>query len=253
MPKKQIWVFSFLAVLVFAFSFANTGCGIFSQPQETKPFFTDPLVKISQTASADFTVRLADEANLLEPDVFSPGTQVYMGYWSYYPNRASLIRVIDSINSAAGAGRAIWDEGVSTSASGQFPSYIRMNDEFWYERANAVEGTVALTIEGVTYTYTDPYPVTFAQADTIWGQYSQRYAEMASRIRSHTGITPEALCFVQNARSNRIFYSYELPILVSLEAAGDVRVFFALTSEADWTNPADWIEGTGNAPVPVTP
>lgn len=165
MPKKQIWVFSFLAVLVFAFSFANTGCGIFSQPQETKPFFTDPLVKISQTASADFTVRLADEANLLEPDVFSPGTQVYMGYWSYYPNRASLIRVIDSINSAAGAGRAIWDEGVSTSASGQFPSYIRMNDEFWYERANAVEGTVALTIEGVTYTYTDPYPVTFAQAD----------------------------------------------------------------------------------------
>ncbi len=253
MLKKQFLRRTFLAALIFTLSSVNTGCGLFSQPQETKPFFTDPLVKISQTASADFMGRLADEANLLEPAVFSPGTQVYMGYWSYYPNRASLIRVIDSINSTAGAGRAIWDEGVSTSASGQYPSYIRMNDEFWYERANAVDGTVTLTIEGVTYTYTDPHPVTFAQADTIWGQYSQRYAEMASRIRSSTGITPEALCFVQNARANRIFYSYELPILVSLEAAGDVRVFFALTSEADWTNPADWIEGTGNAPVPVTP
>lgn len=253
MSKKKFSALIFPVIAFCILSFINIGCGIFSPSQETKPFFTDPLVKISQTASPDFIDRLADEANLLEPAVFSPGTQVYMGYWSYYPNRASLIRVIDSINSAAGTRRAIWDEGVTTSASQQFPSYIRMNDEFWYERGNAVSDVVTITIEGVTRTYTDPYPTTFQQADTIWGQYSQRYAEMAALIRSHTGITPEALCFVQNARSNRIFYSYELPKLISLEASGDVKVFFAVTSEADWDDPADWVEGTGNAPTPVAP
>jgi len=253
MIKERSRFFIFFVVFVCAFSFINTGCGNLFRSQATKPFFTDPLVKISQTASTDLMGRLAYEANLLDPAVFRPGTQVYMGYWSYYPNRASLIRVLDSINAASGTSRGIWDEGVTTSASKQYPSYIQMNDEFWYERGNAVSGIVTLTIEGVTYTYTDPYPTTFQQADTIWGQYSQRYAEMAALIRSHTGITPEALCFVQNARSNRIFYSYELPKLVSLEATGDIRVFFALTSEAEWNDPADWIEGTSNAPVPVAP
>lgn len=253
MSKKRSWLFSFFVVFVCSFSFINTGCGTLFQTQATKPFFTDPSVKISQTASADFTDRLAFEAGALEPAIFNPGTKVYMGYWSYYPNRASLIRVLDSINAAAGTGRGIWDEGVTTSASKQYPSYIQMNDEFWYERGNAVSGVVTITIEGITHTYTDPYPTTFQQADTIWGQYSQRYAEMASYIRRQTGITPEALCFVQNARSNRVFYSYELPKLVSLEATGDVRVFFALTSEAEWDDPSDWVEGTGNAPTPVAP
>ncbi|MFA5104499.1 MAG: hypothetical protein WC527_04920 [Candidatus Margulisiibacteriota bacterium] len=253
MSKKRSWLFSLFVIFICAFSLINTGCGNLFRSQATKPFFTDPLVKISQTESADFMDRLAYEASLLEPAVLCPGTQVYMGYWSYYPNRASLIRVLDSINTASAADRAIWDEGVTTSASKQYPSYIQMNDEFWYERGNAVAGIVTLTIEGVTYTYTDPYPTTFQQADTIWGQYSQRYAEMAALIRRQTGITPEALCFVQNARSNRIFYSFELPKLVSLEATGDVRVFFAVTSEADWNNPSDWVEGTKNAPVPVAP
>ena len=196
------------------------------------------------------------EALTLDPSIFTPGTKVYMGYWSPFVNRAHLVKVLDAINSSyssSSKNKAIFDEGVTTSASSQYPSYIRTNDEFWYERGNAVGGIVTLTIEGVTYTYTDPHPVTFAQADTIWGQCSQRYADMATLIRRATGITPEAICFVQGAKSNRIFYSFELPELVSLEAKGDVKVLFAVTTEADWQKSSDWVEGTKNAPTPVAP
>ena len=247
---------SFLAFALFLLLSSSFGCGIFAPQQQTKPFFTPPVEKISLTSSPTLTLRLFCEAQALDPLVFRRGAQVYMGFWSLYPNRGYLIKVLDAVNSDTGSApynKAIWDEGAATSSSMQFPSYIRMNDEFWYERASASGGTVTLTIEGVTYTYTDPHPVTLAQADTIWGQYSQRYTDLAPLIRQATGLTPEALCFVEGAKSNRVFYTYELPQLALLETSGDIKVFFAATSEADWRTPAHWIEGTKNAPTPVAP
>ncbi len=242
-----------LALLLLPFFF---GCGVFAPGPSTKPFFTDPVEKISLTSSPSLTLSLFCEAQALDPLVFRSGTRVHMGFWSLYPNRANLARVINAINSDTGTtpyNKAIWDEGTTTAPAMQFPSYIRMNDEFWYERASASEGTVTLTIEGVTYTYTDPRPVTFAQADTIWGQYSQRYTDLAPLIRRSTGLTPEARCFVEGAKSNRVFYTYELPQLEQLETSGDIIVYFASTSEANWKTPADWVEGTKNAPTPVAP
>lgn len=93
-----------------------------------------------------------------------------MGFWSGTGNHGSLVRLLDAINAYAGNGsvqKAIWDEG--TQSSLQYPAYFEMNArEHWYERASPKDGKAV--IYGVSYA--GPYPVTFAQADAIWGAYS---------------------------------------------------------------------------------
>ncbi|MFA5112892.1 MAG: hypothetical protein WC529_01200 [Candidatus Margulisiibacteriota bacterium] len=243
MKKRAVDLF-LLAIGLFAL----VGCGQQSQPS-TGPIFTDPLVKLAELSSQDFTTKLFYEAVVLEPKLQRAGVRVSYGFWSRSPNRDNLIVLLNAINgyTSTETYRAIWDEGTTTSTAQQYPSYITMNKEYWYERAYPLsDGTVS--IEGVHYT--DPHPVTTFEADLIWGEYSQRYADMATLIRQATGITVEAWCFVQGARATRIFYAFELPELTLLEAAGDAYVHFATTYEASWLNPGQWITGTTNAPTP---
>ncbi|MHB8895060.1 MAG: hypothetical protein ACYC99_07785 [Candidatus Geothermincolia bacterium] len=215
-----------------------------------QPVWTAPEEKTKETTSPDFTRELYDEAVAYEPLLSKPGTQVSMGYWSSKGNHGSLVRVVDSINDTPATGgappqKAIWDEGATTAF--QYPSYLLMLEEHWYERATPVDGKV--TIYGKQYT--DLHPVTLDQADLIWGQYSQRYADMAKLFRKATGRPVKAWCFVQGAKANRVFYKYELPQLRTMEQSGDVQVFFAKSQDADPNKPDDWIEGAGNAPAPV--
>lgn len=214
------------------------------------PIFTDPEVKLSETAVQQFSQQLYEEAVAYEPLLAQSGTQVHMGYWSAAGNHGSLVRVLDAINSSTpmpgeSVQRAIWDEGATSSL--QYPAYVTMLEEHWYERKDAVDGIV--TIYGEQYA--DPYGVTMQIADDIWGQYSQRYADMATLIKGATGNAVHARCFVEGAKRSRIFYTYELPELRILEQAGAARVFFAKTQDAVWTNPDDWTEGTENAPEPI--
>jgi len=215
----------------------------------TQPIFTDPAVKLSQVSSQDFTALILSEAVEMEPTVNTSGAQIHMGFWSAAGNHGSLVRVLDSINATSSSAtppqRAIWDEGVSSSI--QYPQYVLMNNEFWYERASFTDGVGV--IRGITYA--DPYPVTMANANDIWGGYSQRYADMATSIQQATGNTVKVWCFVAGARRSRVFFTYEFPELQTLEAANVVQVFFAKTIDADWTVSADWDEGTQNAPTPV--
>ncbi len=217
--------------------------------QLSAPIFTDPEVKLGETSGQDFTAQLYREALQYEPLLGKPGTQVHMGYWSGAGNHGSLIRLIDSINEmplAPGESprKAIFDEGISSYYS--YPSYSRMLAEHWYERAYPVNGSV--TIFGAPHR--DPYPVTVGQADNIWGRYSQRYADMAGLIYNATKKPVKVWCYVEGARKNRIFYTYELPEIRRLEQDGMVVVYFARTKDADWTKPGDWIEGTAHAPAP---
>ncbi|MFA4874350.1 MAG: hypothetical protein WC956_02805 [bacterium] len=246
-PKRRRW-FAAASALLLAISLFAAACGGSSQQSVIAlPIFTDPVDKLMQTASPNFTQQLLNEAAAYEPLLVQSGTQVHMGYWSGPNNHGSLVRVLDSINAQPASARqkAIWDEGVQSSI--QYPAYVTMLNEHWYDRASPVNGQV--TIYGVAYT--DPHPVTFAQADDIWGQYSQRYTDMAVPVQEATGNRVKAWCFVEGARANRIFYVYELPELASLEGGGAVQVFFAKTQDADWQNPDDWIEGTANAPTPL--
>jgi hypothetical protein len=241
---KKIFFFFALALLAFS----CYGCGQQSQPS-TGPIFTDPAIKLTELSNQAFTLKIFYEAVALEPKLTQAGTRVSYGFWSRSPNRDNLIILLNAINAYTSTEtyRAIWDEGTTTSTTAQYPSYVTMNKEYWYERAYPLsDGTVS--IEGVHYT--DPHPVTTLEADLIWGAYSQRYADMAKLIRQATGMTVESWCFVQGARANRIFYAFELPELVSLEADGDVYVHFATTWEASWLNPSQWITGTTNAPTP---
>jgi hypothetical protein len=214
------------------------------------PVFPAPSDKLKETASPAFTAQLFSEAERYRPLIHTAGTQVHMGFWSGRGNHGSLVTLLDAINDLPGSASpypqvAIWDEGATSS--NQYPSYVAMLNENWYERAAAVNGTVTL----LGRKYTDPHPVTFQQADDIWGQYSQRYADMAEPIAQSTGKPVKVWCFVEGARANRIFYTYELPELRALEQKGVVRVYFATKKTANWTTASDWIEGTANAPAPV--
>ena len=189
-----------------------------------------------------------------EPLLTTPSTQMHLGFWSGPGNHGSLVRLLNSINNDINNGClatksrpncAVWDEGATSSL--QYPSYVKMLEEHWYERGNAY-GSDTVTIYGKTYK--NKLPTTFAQADEIWGQYSQRFADMARGFAQTTGLPAKAWCFVIGANPQRIFYTFEFPELEQLESEGVVIVYFAKTQDANWQNPNDWIQGTANAPTP---
>lgn len=212
------------------------------------PVFPDPSEKLSEISDPNYTKQLFVEAVAYEPLLVTPGTQVHMGFYSAKGNHGSLLRLLDSINDGPAAtanppNRAIWAQGVNGFYP--FPSWERVMDEHWYERASAVNGTVTIFGES----FQDPYPVTFAQADAIWAQYSSRFTEMAEPIAGATGRPVKAWCFVEGAKSTRIFYNYEFAVLRKLEEKGLVEVYFAKTQQSEWDNPADWLNGTVNVPI----
>jgi len=246
---KDLLLLSF-CILLLALLFS----GLFIKQEACKndattPIFTDPNEKIAELQTENFTMQLFKEAVAYEPLLNKTGTQANMGYWSGAGNHGSLVRLLDEINNyGAGQGmppeKAIWDEG--TQSSLQYPSYVLMNArEHWYERAAAGSGRA--TIYGIEYA--DPHPVTFQQADLIWGEYSRRYADMALMLKNATGRQVQVWCFVQGAKQNRVFYSFEYPRLLELQEQGVVALHFAKSQNADWRNQADWSDAPMDAPV----
>jgi len=221
------------------------------------PILTKFDVKIAVTGDIRFASVLINDAVNYEPLLLTRGTQVHMGFWSGWGNHGSLARLLDNINEGQNVGYnkkkcstdstarncAIWDEGQTTSQ--QYPSYVRMVEEHWYDRGNAGPDSWTVTIYGKIYRNINP--LTFPEADVIWGQYSQRYADMAREFHRRTGKTVKVWCFVEGARKNRIFYAYEYPELQKLEREGVVKVYCAKTQDAKWTNPNDWTDGLGSA------
>lgn len=217
---------------------------------EYKTLWTDPSVKLEEISGDDFTRKLYLEEQGFAPEITKPGTQVYIGFYSGPGNHGNLVKAIDAIGSqqstdSAPAPKVFWCEG--TSNSYQFPSYVTMLREHWYDRAYPAGGKVTIFGES----YKDPHTVTPEQADKIWGQYSQHLAKTAELIFKATGKPVIALCFVQGAKANRIFYTNEFPALKELEKKGAVRILFAKTPDADYQDPAGWTEGSGTAPPAV--
>ncbi len=215
-----------------------------------EPVFTDPAVKLKDISSSDYSLQLYKEAVSYEPLLAAKGTQVHMGFYSAKGNHGSLLLLLDAINEGPAATanpphRAIWAQGINGFYP--YPSWERIMNEHWYERAYPVNGSVIIFGKA----YTDPHPVTFEQADAVWAEYSARFAEVAEPIALATGNPVQVWCFVEGAKANRIFYSIELPALKKLEEKGLVEVHFAKTQQAAWDNPSDWISGTANVPAPA--
>jgi hypothetical protein len=221
--------------------FATQGVSAVNDPAMTTP--EDKLAELSDEA---FTHKLFDEFTALEAGLEKPGTQVHMMFWSGPGNHGNALSLVDAINSYVAkdgsVNKGVWVAGVNSSL--QNPSFITMNREAWYERAYPVDGK--LTVFGVVRP--DVTAVTPAQADTIWGLYSRRYADQAALFKEATGRPVEVWCFVLGAKAKRIFYTNEFPELERLEDEGAVNVHFARSADADWTNPSDWTEGTANHP-----
>jgi len=213
------------------------------------PVFTSPEEKLRELRDPSFTGRLYAEAVALEPQLKTPGTQVHMGFWSGRGNHGSVLRLLDIVNEGPAAtadppNRAIWNEGAN--AYYQYPSWDRILSEHWFDRSMAKNGTV--TIAGTMYP--DPFPVTYEQADAIWGEYSARYAGMAERFATATGRPVKVWCYVEGAKPGRVFARYEYPELRNLEKKGLVELYFARSVDADWERPDDWIFGSANATIP---
>lgn len=217
------------------------------------PMFSSAQAKLAKTRDPRFTASLLTNVVDYEPLFLAPGTQAHMGFWSGSGNRGNLVRLLDDIN--FGSTRcargptpncAVWDEGATTSE--QFPLYVEMLVEHWYDRGNAPAGSPVITIYGKRYYNTNS--VDFPTADRIWGQYSQRYTEMARPLYRSTGKQVKAWCFVMGAGSDRVFYTYEYPKLQELEREGVVTVYCAKNANANWRKPDDWTVGTGSAACP---
>jgi hypothetical protein len=232
-------------------SCTDGSCGIYCPPGPLLvPVFPDPEGKILDLSAPAFTRQLYGEAVAYEPLLGTPGTQVHMGFWSGPGNHGSVLRLIDDINEGPAhtsdpPNRAIWDEGVN--AYYHYPSYAQILDEHWYERAGTVNGTVQVFGKS----YPDPNPVTIAQADEIWGEYSARYTDMIGPIAEATGNPVKVWCYIQGAKADQIFYRYEFSLLQQREQEGACQVYFARDPQADWTKPGDWLNGTANAPGPA--
>jgi hypothetical protein len=213
------------------------------------PLFTPYTIKQKITAESYFTSLLLSNAQRYIPWITIPNTQAHLGFWSGDGNRGNLVRLLGSINfisptdtctTGPSTNCAIWDEGAVESE--QYPLYVEMLEEHWYDRGLATGPTVS--IYGVTYPNLNP--LSFAQADQIWGQYSQRYADMAVELSLQTGKPVNAWCFLGGAKRNRIFFTYEYPELQKLEAGGYVTVHCTYNPDANWQNPSDWSVGTSS-------
>ncbi|MBV8573798.1 MAG: hypothetical protein JOZ58_01990 [Acetobacteraceae bacterium] len=206
------------SIRAFAFStvilLAGGGASYAQGNSPYVPVFTSAQVKEEQTGESTFTHQLLMNATNYQPLLSESKTQAHMGFWSGAGNHGSLARVLDAINSVcqdsptiANPNCAIWDEGATTEE--QYPAYYKMLREHWYDRANTKQGSPTVVIYGKTYPNTNPLDMD--TADKIWGQYSQRYADMATALYESTGKPVNVWAFVQGAKPNRIFYAYEFP------------------------------------------
>jgi hypothetical protein len=229
-----------------ATSSAEPNAAVSADASLLEPVLTTPESKLAELSDGSFTRRLFEEFTALDARLKEPGTQVHMVFWSGPGNHGNALSLVDAIASYVATDgvihKGVWGAGVDSSL--QNPSFITMNREAWYERAYPVDGTT--TVFGVVRQGVPP--VTPEQADAIWGLYSRRYAGQAALFKEATGKPVEVWCFVVGAKAKRIFYSNEFPELERLEAEGAVKVHFARSADADWTDPSDWTHGTANHP-----
>ena len=243
---------TFPLVLVFFSVLLLCGCAQdkFKSQNYGSPIFTNPTQKLIETQKQAFSKQLFNKLIAIDPRIAKHGTQVNMVYWSNPKNFPSVTNFMKEVSNAPSKlgqplNIAIWIGGTTSYYTAP---YVTMNREYWYDRANRIQGKVIINKKE----YIDPYLVTPKQPFQLWGNFSQSYTNMAVLIKKATGRPVESWCYVQGAFKNRTFYTYELPNLQKLEKSGIMHVHFAKTEHASWKNPKDWAVETANAPQPIT-
>lgn len=207
-----------------------------------KPVFTG-----SQQRVADIKKRFPDalvkNASDYEPLVLAWGTHVHMGFWSGSGNHGILARLVDAINAGdaflmndptqkipgckSKGNCAVFADGASSM--NQFPEFSVMLKEHWYERGTAQgEGQpFSRTVMIYRRSYNNIRPLYFADADSVWGAYSQGYANMARIFKQKTGNPVTIWVFVNGGTQQRIFDKFERPVLRQLENEHVVEIYCA--------------------------
>jgi hypothetical protein len=215
---------------------AWSGSAVADDLDPYKPVFTKGQDRIADIKKR-FPDALAKNASDYEPLVITPGTHVHMGFWGGPYNHGNLERLVDSINAGVavdkvpgckrGGNCAVFADGATSM--NQYPEYVTMLKQHWYERGNAQgEGqpfSKNVTIYGQLYR--NIQPLYFPEADSVWGTYSQGYAYMARVFYEKTKNPVTIWVFVNGAHQQRIFDRYEKPVLQELEKAGIVEIYCA--------------------------
>lgn len=256
-PDRTVRLPSLLAV-VLSLLVSGAAC---SSPSGTPPLndivdplFSDPAAKIAQTADVDgFSRTLYDQYVYQDTGLVDSAEPVaiYMTFFGGPNNRGRALAFLDTTNFFGSTGwdgypraKAIWIMG---NGDWQYAAYRLANEsERWSDRASQENKTgqpVGNTFKLHGQTFTDPYPVTTAQASGIWANYSAAYAE-TSRFFHGSGRAVHARAFVQGVGRTSAFWT-ECRTIRRLMAEGHIVDF--LCAAADFpsykeTTTTHWVD-----------
>ena len=240
-----------ITVSLLASAAGCSGSGGAAPPSDIPdPVLADPVAKIALTGDvASFSRTLYDQ--YVYQDTYlvdsSVTLEVYMTFFGGPNNRGRALAFLDNTNylgkqADRPKAKAIWIMG---NGDWQYAAYRLANEsERWTDRADQEDRTGMplgnrFTIHGQTFT--DPFPVTWAQNATIWQNYSAAYAEMAKLFHG-SGRTVRARAFAQGARASSAFWA-ECRTLHQLVADGYVADFkCAIKDFPAYDAPGDWVE-----------
>ncbi len=242
-----------------AISVACTGSSASAPPNDIPdPVFSDPVAKLAVTGDLDVFARVLYDQYVYQDtglvDAAEP-VAIHMTFFGGPNNRGRALSFLDTTNFYGGTGwdgypraKAIWIMG---NGDWQYAAYRLANEsERWSDRARQENksgqpiGNV-FTIHGQIYT--DPFPVTTAQANGIWANYSAAYATMSKYFRG-SGRVVHARAFVQGVSRTSAFWT-ECRTIRRLIEEGHVADFlcagtdfpsYRVTTAPDWVEcPAD--------------
>ena len=203
----------------------------FGKPSEANPAYLDTLL---------------GQVQAKVPNMLTSGSTVYMGFWSggvlegagppfdfannFKPNQGpckELLAKLAPVGGAAGGSFSMWDESAIPSSveSDRLPDYQKMEvSEGWYHRKSECPGDGPE--KDACMEKSDE------EADLLWGIYSQRYTELATKIKEKTGQKVKAIVMAIGARKSRVYRMWEEPTLQQLKADGVVDIYYAKSQDA---------------------
>jgi hypothetical protein len=218
------------------------------------PVFSDPVAKIALTGDADgFSRTLYDQYVYQDTGLVDSAQPVaiHMAFFGGPNNRGRALSFLDTTNFYGSTGwdgypraKAIWIMG---NGDWQYAAYRLANEsERWSDRARQ-EDRPGQPI-GNTFTlhgqiYVDPYPVTSAQANEIWANYSAAYAGL-SKLFHGNGRAVHARAFVQGVSRTSAFWT-ECRTIRRLMAEGHIVDFLCAGTDFPSyrvTTAPDWVE-----------
>ncbi len=216
------------------------------------PIFTPEPVKLRELSDPAYSSVLVEEAARFERLLVTNGTQMNMGFFSGRGNLGGVVNFVNILNykgngagcqkaAKGGANCAIYIKGATDDEL--YPENVKTYQEHWDDRA-AAAGKPTVIIYGKVYPNINP--VDKDAYTKVWGQMSERYANMARIFHAKTNNKVKVWVLVYGATTCGLYCQKEYPQLVKLESENVIEVRCAKKLFADPTVPREWDTGTSS-------